>query len=160
MATRRPPASISKDKTPVRERPQIRVLRTLLRAHARVIDDQRRHIEVTHGLLMTEFDMIAALGNTEGLRMGELANAMITTPGNVTRVAQALEKRGLVARKRSPHSDREVLAHLTPAGEEFFRKHFLGVVAFSSAYMDAALSTAEQQPLAGLLTKLLAKPAP
>ena len=140
---------------PVRERPQIRALRTLLRAHARVIDDQRRHIEDTHGLLMTEFDMIAALGNTEGLRMGELANAMITTPGNVTRVAQALEKRGFVERRRAPHSDREVLARLTPAGEEFFRKHFLSVVAFSSNYMDAVLSTAEQVQLAGLLAKLL-----
>jgi MarR family 2-MHQ and catechol resistance regulon transcriptional repressor len=160
MAPRRPAASASNDKTPVRERPQIRALRLLLRAQARVLDDHRRHVEVTHGLLMTEFDMIAALGNTEGLRMGELANAMITTPGNVTRVAQALEKRGLVERKRSPHSDREVLARLTPTGNEFFRKHFLGVVAFTSAYMDAALSTAEQQQLAGLLTKLLAKPGP
>jgi MarR family 2-MHQ and catechol resistance regulon transcriptional repressor len=156
VATRRPPAPAPNDKVPVRERPQIRALRALIRAHARVVDDQRRHIEDTHGLLMTEFDMIAALGNTEGLRMGELANAMITTPGNVTRVAQALEKRGLVERRRAPHSDREVLASLTPAGEEFFRKHFHGVVGFTSDYMDAALSTAEQVQLAGLLGKLLA----
>jgi MarR family 2-MHQ and catechol resistance regulon transcriptional repressor len=154
MATRRP-AAVSNDKLPVRERPQIRALRLLLRAHARVLDDHRRHIEAAHGLLMTEFDMIAALGNTEGLRMGELANAMITTPGNVTRVAQALEKRGLVERGRAPHSDREVLAHLTPAGEEFFRKHFQGVVAFTTSYMDAALSTAEQQQLAVILKKLI-----
>jgi MarR family 2-MHQ and catechol resistance regulon transcriptional repressor len=157
MAPRRPAAAAPNDKTPVRERPPIRALRMLLRAQARVLDDHRRHIEDTHGLLMTEFDMIAALGNTEGLRMGELANAMITTPGNVTRVAQALEKRGLVARRRAPHSDREVLAHLTPAGEEFFRKHFPGVVAFTTDYMDALLSTAEQQQLAALLTKVLAK---
>jgi DNA-binding MarR family transcriptional regulator len=126
-----------------------------LRAHARVIEDHRRYIGDEHDLLMTEFDMIAALGNTGGLRMGDLASAMITSPGNVTRVAQALEKRRLVERNRAPHSDREVLARLTEAGEAFFRKHFLAVARFSSDYMDSALSTAEQKQLAELLSKLL-----
>src|SRR4051812_40809572 len=123
MAIRHTAELIPTDRGPVREWPQIRALRLLLRAHARVVETHRRYLEATHGLLMTEFDMIAALGNTKGLRMGELAGAMITSPGNVTRVAQALEKRGLVERKRSPHSDREVLARLTRAGEEFFRKN-------------------------------------
>jgi DNA-binding MarR family transcriptional regulator len=145
---------------PVRNRPQVRALRLLLRAHARVVADHRHHIEEKHGLLLTEFDMVAALGNTQGLRMGELAGALITSQGNVTRVAQALEKRGLVERRRAEHSDREVVARLTPAGEEFFRKHFLAVVAFTSDYMDRALSTAEQKQLADLLGKLLGAPTP
>jgi DNA-binding MarR family transcriptional regulator len=157
MPTRRPSPRAAGDRRPVRDRPQIRVLRLLMRAHARVVDDQRRYIADTHGMLMTEFDMIAALGNTEGLGMGALASAMITTPGNVTRVAQALEKRGLVERKRAPHSDREVLACLTSAGEDFFDAHFMDVVRFSSDYMDRALSTDEQIQLAGLLAKLIAK---
>jgi DNA-binding MarR family transcriptional regulator len=89
---------------------------------ARVVETHRRYLEATHGLLMTEFDMIAALGNTKGLRMGELADAMITSPGNITRVAQALEKRGVVERKRSPRSDRDVLARLTRAGGGIFPK--------------------------------------
>ena len=126
-----------------------------MRAQARIVEEHRRYLGDNHDLLMTEFDMIAALGNTKGLRMGELAGAMITTPGNVTRVAQALEKRGLVGRERSPTSDREVLARLTPAGDEFFRKHFLGVATFSSALMDNALSTAEQRQLTELLRKLV-----
>ena len=163
MAARRPPVALipvpvsPSERGPVRGWPQIRALRALMRAQARVVEEHRRYLGDTHGLLMTEFDMIAALGNTKGLRMGELAAAMITTPGNVTRVAQALEKRGLVERKRSPHSDREVLACLTPAGNEFFRKHFLGVAAFSSALLDRALTTAEQRQLADLLGKLIGK---
>jgi DNA-binding MarR family transcriptional regulator len=155
MATRRMVDANPSERGPVREWPQIRALRLLLRAHAHVVEEHRRFLEDTHGLLMTEFDMIAALGNTKGLRMGELAGAMITSPGNVTRVAQALEKRGLVERKRSPHSDREVLAKLTAAGDEFFRKHFVGVATFSSNYMDGALSRAEQKQLAELMGKLL-----
>ena len=155
MATRRPPSPAPSERGHVRTWPQIRALRALLRAHARVVEEHRRHLVATHGLVMTEFDMIAALGNTKGLRMGELAGAMITSPGNVTRVAQALEKRGLVERRRAEHSDREVLARLTPAGDEFFRNHFLGVARFSSDYMDSALSTAEQNQLSELLRKLV-----
>ena len=158
MPPRRPSPRAAPDRRPVREWPQIRALRLLMRAHAHVVDDQRRHIEDTHGLLMTEFDMIAALGNTDGLRMGALAGAMITTPGNVTRVAQALEKRGLVERKRAPHSDREVLACLTPAGRDFFDAHFMNVVKFSTDYMNGALTIDEQNQLAGLLTKLISAP--
>jgi DNA-binding MarR family transcriptional regulator len=110
MAPRRPAPSTdsrtASERGPVRDWPQIRALRLLLRAQARLVEEHRRHLEAKHALLMTEFDMIAALGNTKGLRMGELASAMITSPGNVTRVAQALEKRGLVARERAPNSDR------------------------------------------------------
>ena len=157
MAAHHPPRATPTARGPVRDWPQIRALRLLMRAQARIVEDHRRYLGEKHGLLMTEFDMIAALGNTQGLRMGELAGAMITSPANVTRVAQALEERRLVERKRAPHSDREVLARLTPAGEDFFRKHFLGVATFSSDYMDGALSTAEQKQLADLLGKLLAK---
>ena len=67
---------------------------------------------------------------------------------------QALEKRGLIERKRAPHSDREVLARLTPAGEVFFRDHFMEVVNFASELMDRGLTTSEQMQLAELLGKL------
>jgi DNA-binding MarR family transcriptional regulator len=140
--------------TRVKEWPQIRALRLLLRAQAKLVEEHRRYLTQHHELLMTEFDMIAALGNTKGLRMGELANAMITSPANVTRVAQALQKRGLVERARSDQSDREVIARLTPAGEEFFRKHFVEVASFSRTLIDGALTAAEQSQLVGLLDKL------
>jgi MarR family 2-MHQ and catechol resistance regulon transcriptional repressor len=155
MPARRPPASNASRKGSVRTWSQIRALRTLLRASAHLIEEHRSHLGARFDLLMTEFDMIAALGNTEGLNMGQLSGAMITTPGNVTRVAQAMEKRGLVERKRAPHSDREVLARLTPAGEAFFRDHFLEVAHWSSDLMDKALSSSEQKQLAELLGKLL-----
>lgn len=155
MAQRRPVTPSPPDRRPVREWPQIVALRLLLRAQARIVEDHRAHLDAKFGLLMTEFDMIAALGNTQGLRMGELASAMITSPGNVTRVAQALERRGFVARKRAPHSDREVLAQLTPSGQEFFSKHFLEVAGFSRAYLDRALSLPEQRQLAALLRKIV-----
>ena len=141
-------------KGPVREWPQIKAMRLLFRSNARLEEAHRRYLGKEHDLLVTEFDMIAALGNTDGLNMGQLAAAMITTPANVTRVAQALEKRGLIERKRAPHSDREVLARLTPAGDAFFQEHFIDVVSFASDLMDRGLSTNEQKQLAELLGKL------
>jgi DNA-binding MarR family transcriptional regulator len=141
-------------KLPVRDLPQIRALRTLLRASARLNEVHRKHLTAQYDMVLTEFDMIAALGNTAGLNMGQLASAMITTPANVTRVAQALEKRDLIERKRAPHSDREVLARLTPAGEAFFKAHFMRVVDFTCNVMDKGLSTRELKQLADLLAKL------
>jgi DNA-binding MarR family transcriptional regulator len=152
MAAPRHPSS-----TRVKDWPQIHAFRALLRVHARLVEEHRRHLTQEHGLVLTEFDMIAALGNTQGLRMGDLATAMITSPGNVTRVAQALQKRGLVERARADHSDREVIARLTSAGEEFFRKHFVEVASFTRALMDSGLTVAEQTQLAGLLDKLQQK---
>jgi DNA-binding MarR family transcriptional regulator len=140
--------------TNVKEWPQIRAFRALLRVHARLLEEHRRYLSERHGLLLSEFDMIAGLGNTKGLRMGELASAMITSAANVTRVAQALEKRGLVERGRADHSDREVIARLTPAGEAFFREHFLAIASFSRGLMDSGLTVAEQKHLGELLGKL------
>src|SRR5688500_461278 len=109
-ARRAHPSSSSGRQGPVRDRPQVKAIRLLLRTNARLVEAHRRHLGERYDLLMTEFDMIAALGNTDGLNMGQLAAGMITTPANVTRVAQALEKRGLIERKRAAHSDREVIA--------------------------------------------------
>jgi MarR family transcriptional regulator, 2-MHQ and catechol-resistance regulon repressor len=154
MPARRASTAPSARKGPVREWPQIKAMRLLFRASARLDEAHRRYLGEKHDLLVSEFDMIAALGNTEGLNMGQLASAMITTPANVTRVAQALEKRGLVERRRAPHSDREVLARLTPAGDAFFRDHFIEVVGFASDLMDRGLSSNEQKQLGELLGKL------
>lgn len=143
---------------PVKDWPQVRAFKMLLRAHARLQEEHRRHLSERYDLLISEFDMIAALGNTSGLRMRDLAEKMITSPGNVTRVAQVLQKRGLVERQRADHSDREVIARLTPAGQEFFLEHFLEVALFTSSLFDSALTVAEQKQLANLLGKLCQDP--
>jgi DNA-binding MarR family transcriptional regulator len=141
-------------KGPVRDYPEVKAMRLLLRCNARITEAHRKLLGEKYDLLMTEFDMIAALGNTDGLNMGQLANAMITTPANVTRVAQTLEKRGFIERKRAPHSDREVLAKLTPTGEAFFKAHFMEVVSFACELMGKGLNVSELKQLGELLGKL------
>lgn len=140
---------------PPKSWPQIMVLRRLWRAAALLKDLHQPHFEKL-GLPMLEFDMLAALGNTKGLRMKDLAQAMITSAPNVTRVCAVMEAKGLVQRRRSETSDREVLASLTPAGERLFEDVFAPTVNYSANILDTGLSRGELETLAALLEKLVA----
>jgi len=132
------------------------VLRRIWRAAALLKDLHQPHFGRI-GLPMLEFDMLAALGNTEGLRMKDLAETMITSAPNVTRVCAAMEAKGLVKRQRSEKSDREVVASLTPEGQKLFEQVFPSTVNYSAAILDTGLSRKELESLASLLEKLLAK---
>ncbi len=136
--------------TPVRDRPQIRLMRAIMRANALVRDKQKRAIEGL-GVKFSEFDLIAALGNTDGMRMSDLARHMITSPSNVTRICTALEKQGLVERTRNCDSDREVIARLTAEGQELFDRVFLAGVRIATKMMSDVMSTPDQEKLAGML---------
>lgn len=134
--------------------PELQVLRRVWLAGALFRDLHAAHFDQL-GMPMVEFDMLSTLGNTEGRRMKDLAASMITTPSNVTRVCAVMEEKGLVERRRSTESDREVIAKLTPKGEALFHEAFPKTVNFSARMMDTGLSRDEQQTLAALLDKLL-----
>jgi DNA-binding MarR family transcriptional regulator len=116
--------------------------------------DVRAFAEAETGLSVTEFDMLVELGNQTGLRMSDLAAKMVVSAANVTRVAQSLTAKGLVVRERAQHSDREVIARLTPKGQRLFEAHFPKATAFMTDYINARLAPAEQTKLAELLEKL------
>ncbi len=134
--------------------PPHRAMRQILSAYA-ALERGHRQIEKL-GLSISEFDFIAALGNTDGLRMNEIQRQMITSAANVTRVAKALEGRGLVERRRAPNSDREVLCRLTPAGDALFAETFGRVGRYSASAISGALGSAELSTLATLLEKFTA----
>lgn len=108
-----------------------------------------------------ELDVILTLGNTQGMRMKDIAGRMMgsSSTSNVTRLCITLEKRGLLTRKRSPESDREVIASLTNDGQALFEKLFPKVVAFVRDYANDALSESELETLHGLLVRLGGTPA-
>jgi DNA-binding MarR family transcriptional regulator len=72
----------------------------------------------------------------------------------VTRLAQALAEKGIVVRERAEHSEREVLARLTPKGQALFESHFPKAASFMAGLMDEHLTSAEQSKLAELLERL------
>lgn len=140
--------------SPPKSWPQIQVLRLTWRLAAKLRTLHQPHFNDVD-MPMAEFDMLSALGNTDGLRMKDLAETMITTPSNVTRVCLAMEKKGLVQRERSVESDREVIARLTPAGEALFADVFPATVNYSARVLNTGLSERELRTLSRLLSKLL-----
>jgi DNA-binding MarR family transcriptional regulator len=148
------------DPSPVVEPPprtwvQIRTLRALLLA-AEHFRDAHKELFVEDGLSITEFDVIAALGNTQGLRMKDIAARLMasSSTSNVTRLCISLESRGLLERKRAVDNDREVIASLTTKGEQLFAELFPKVTRFTRDYANARLPPEDLETLYGLLVRL------
>ncbi|MCK6573319.1 MarR family winged helix-turn-helix transcriptional regulator [Myxococcota bacterium] len=139
---------------PPRTWPQIQLLRRVMRANALLRDLHEPHFAAID-LPMVEFDLLSALGNTDGMRMKALSQAMTTTPSNVTRVCLVMEEKGLVQRQRAPGSDREVIARLTPAGQALFDELFPKTVNYSAGIIDTALTADEARVAAEILEKLI-----
>lgn len=106
-----------------------------------------------YGLTLPQFGVLEALHHLGPLALGELAEKLLVTGGNVTFVMDRLEARGLAYRDRSAEDRRVVRAKLTPDGrrliEASFPQHALSI----GAMMDE-LTPAEQQQLRSLLKKL------
>lgn len=133
---------------------QIRVYRRLIEANAAVLDATRAYVEKDSGLSLSEFDMLVELGNQPPMGMSKLAARILVSPGNATRVAKMLATKGILSRERAPHSEREVLARLTPEGQTRFERHFPRAASYVADLLDERLTPAEQVKLAELLEKL------
>ncbi|WP_345217804.1 MarR family winged helix-turn-helix transcriptional regulator [Georgenia halophila] len=72
---------------------------------------------------MAEYSVLALLGEAgrNGMRMTELAQRRLMTSGGFTRLADRLERRGLIERRRSDHDGRVFEAFLTRDGRRLLR---------------------------------------
>jgi DNA-binding MarR family transcriptional regulator len=87
----------------------------------RVESAVRSRLRTTFGITLPRFDMMAQLERyPDGLRMGELSKRMMVTGGNVTGIADQLEREGLVARVPDPQDGRAFVVRLTPLGRNTF----------------------------------------
>ncbi len=86
------------------------------------------------------------------LSLGELAEKLLVTGGNITYVMDRLERDGLVERDRSGPDRRVVMARLTPEGEKLIRGVFPGHARFIHE-LTGELSTEEKQLARQLLKR-------
>lgn len=77
-----------------------------------------------YDLTPAQFDVIATLGNTPGMYMGEISDKTLITKGTLTGVVDRLEKKGLVQREVPLENRRSIIVKLTPAGEAVFEEVF------------------------------------
>jgi MarR family 2-MHQ and catechol resistance regulon transcriptional repressor len=85
--------------------------------------------------------------------LGELAEKLLVTGGNVTYVMDRLEDQGLVYRFRRPDDRRVIQAKLTPEGRDLVADVFPGHASYIE-HLSRHLTTDEQKLLSGLLKRL------
>ncbi|WP_146615431.1 MarR family winged helix-turn-helix transcriptional regulator [Nonomuraea aridisoli] len=73
---------------------------------------------------MAEYSVLALLGEAgrDGMRMSELAHRRLMSTGGFTRLADRLEQRGLIERRRAAQDGRGFTAVLTKDGRALLRK--------------------------------------
>jgi MarR family 2-MHQ and catechol resistance regulon transcriptional repressor len=129
----------------------LRLWVSLARCHASVsrvsADDIRGY-----GLTQTQFAVLEALYHKGSMPLREVSRKLLVTGGNITFVADQLEKAGLLERRRQADDRRVVHACLTPKGRSLIEKIF-PLHADRMRRAAALLTPREQSQLAELLKK-------
>jgi MarR family transcriptional regulator, 2-MHQ and catechol-resistance regulon repressor len=99
------------------------VLYELVRTYQAFETYSSTHIRML-GLTASQFDIIATLGNTEGMTFKELGDKTLITKGTLTGVVDRLEAKKLVKRVACPKDGRRQYVQLTKTGEAMFARVF------------------------------------
>ena len=106
-----------------------------------------------YGLTQAQFGALETLGHVGPLPLGELCKKQLVSGGNMTVVADNLEKEGLLERIHNQEDRRVVLVQLTKKGKKLFDEIF---VQHAQRVADlASVLTEEEQEELGRLTKKL-----
>jgi MarR family transcriptional regulator, 2-MHQ and catechol-resistance regulon repressor len=111
----------------------IRLLAECMQGFERLSGQHVRECGLTHA----QFDIIATLGNTQGMSYKELGERTLITKGTLTGVIERLEEKGLVARERSADDKRSWFLRLTKEGEQMFCEVFPKVVSRGAEWFRA-----------------------
>jgi DNA-binding MarR family transcriptional regulator len=124
--------------TPLDER-ELRAWRGLLRTHAALTKALDARLEAAHGLSLSTYEVLQSLDDADGhrMRMCDLATTALLSRSGLSRLADRLERDGLIARASCRDDARGSYAVLTAAGEaklrearathlDGVREHFLG----------------------------------
>lgn len=99
------------------------VLRELVRCYQAFETLSARHVR-TLGLTPSQFDLIATLGNTDGMSFKELGERTLISKGTLTGVVDRLAAKKLVRRIDSPTDGRSQIVQLTRKGAAMFEQVF------------------------------------
>jgi len=99
------------------------IVRELVRCYQAFESRSAQHIRIM-GLTPAQFDIVATLGNTEGMSFKELGDKTLITKGTLTGVVDRLEAKHLVSRIACPTDGRSQIVRLTAKGEDSFKEVF------------------------------------
>jgi len=134
------------------QRTSLATVRELVRAYQAFSSYSETFVR-QYDLTPAQFDVIATLGNTQGLSMGDIGDKTLITKGTLTGVVDRLEKKGLVTRETPPENRRSVIVSLTTEGDELFRQVFPAHIADIHQHLEA-VDTSEMELMQVLLKRL------
>jgi DNA-binding MarR family transcriptional regulator len=135
---------------------ELEVWRTLLRVQALLSRRLQAHLLTQHELSLGSYDVLVHLAETPGgrLRMNDLADRVMLSRSGLTRLADRLQRDGLIDRVSCESDARGLFAVITQAGRE-------RLSAATPTYHDGVrthvlsrLDDAEFQQFAAILDKL------
>jgi DNA-binding MarR family transcriptional regulator len=91
-------------------------------------------------LTQVQFEILMNLSNAgdSGIRMAQLADALIVSRSGLSYQVAQLESRGWITRERSADDERGVVARITPEGERMRQRVYAGHIDIvRSAFLDA-----------------------
>jgi DNA-binding MarR family transcriptional regulator len=99
---------------------ELRAWRGMLRAHAALTKALDADLDSAHGLPLSSYEVLLYLNDADDrrMRMRDLASSVILSRSGLTRLADRLEREGLIRRESCPSDARGAYAVLTPAGAE------------------------------------------
>jgi DNA-binding MarR family transcriptional regulator len=128
-----------------------------LRTHAVVIERIEARLRDAKLPELAWYDVLWALESSGGgrLRMHELAERMVISRSNLTRLADRLESAGLLARDRDPADRRGAFAVLTDKGQDMRQKMWPVYRRAIEEYFTGHLARREEQMLERSFARIL-----
>lgn len=133
--------------------PHLKLVRPLVEAYLAFWRTGSRQIKSLQ-LTQSQFDVIATLGDTEGMTCSELSARTLVTKGTLTGVLDRLVAKGLIKRDAIRSDRRCTKISLTVKGDALFRKTFAAHIAFLRPFIKRALSPEEVEEARRLLLRL------
>jgi DNA-binding MarR family transcriptional regulator len=135
-----------------------RAWRLFVETYGAVFGRLAEDIEAETGLPISWYDVLLHLDEAprDGLRMSDLADAVVISKSGLTGLVDRIEQAGLVARRPHPDDRRAIAVTLTAAGRRRFRaaarRHRAGI----ARHFEAHVTEAEAEALAATMSKLKA----
>jgi DNA-binding MarR family transcriptional regulator len=129
----------------------------MLTLYARIMRDLDGSLLASHHISVREFDVLITLFNAPDrrLRMTELAQRVMLSPSGLTRLAERLERAGLVAREADRSDARSFHTVLTDPGAQRLDEARTTHNAVIRAHLTNRLSVEELRELGAIWEKAL-----
>ncbi|ULA64234.1 MAG: MarR family transcriptional regulator [Nitrospira sp.] len=137
----------------LKDDPHLKLVRPIVETYQAFWLANNRHIRSLK-LTPSQFDVIATLGDTDGMTCSELSARTLVTKGTLTGVLDRLVAKGFIRREPVDNDRRRIRVQLTEKGDSLFRETYAAHIAFLKPFFERALSPQEVDDARALLLRL------